>query len=69
MPICFANYNENLVIQRISGSDRIKKHLENLGVIPGEEIRLINKVNKNSIIKIKGISLAISEELARRILV
>ena len=47
----------------------MKKHLENLGFIVGESVMLISKVDDNVIVKIKGVSLAISQELAKRIIV
>ena len=69
MPIHLAEENKEYIIQKISGTDKVKAHLNNLGFIIGEPIRLISKVNDSVILKIKGVSLAISEELARRIMV
>ena len=69
MPIYLANMMESHKIVQISGNDKTKAHLNNLGFIIGEEIMLINKVDDNVIVKIRGISLAISKELAKRILV
>ena len=69
MPIYLADSHENLIIKRITGTDKVKAHLENLGFIVGEPVMVINKVNDNVIVKIKGVSLAISRELAKRILV
>ena len=69
MPIYLADEHQNLTIKRIAGEDKIKNHLENLGFIQGENIMLVSKTNDNVIVKIKGVSLAISRELAKRILV
>ena len=69
MPIYLADTNENLTIVQITGEDKLKVHLENLGFIVGETIRLVSKTDDNVIVKIKGVSLAISKELAKRILV
>ena len=69
MPIYLADLHQNLTIKRIAGEDKIKNHLENLGFIQGENIMLVSKTNDNVIVKIKGVSLAISRELAKRILV
>ena len=69
MPIYLADANVPVVIQRITGTDKVKNHLQNLGFIPGEQITLISKVDDNVIVKIKGVSLGISHELAKRILV
>ena len=69
MPICFADCDQQVQIQRITGSDKIKNHLKNLGFTIGENVYIVNKVNNNIILKIKGITLAVSEELARRIII
>ena len=69
MPIYLADLQKDLKIVKITGNDKVKKHLENLGFIVGENIRLINRSGDNVIVKIKGVSLAISNELAKRILV
>ena len=69
MPIYFAEMNKKVIIQRITGGDKIKKHLENLGFTVGETIQVINKVDDNVIVKIKGVSLGLSHDLAKRILI
>lgn len=69
MPIYLAELHTELTIRQITGSDKVKAHLENLGFIIGETVMLINKVDDNVIVKIKGVSMAISQELAKRILV
>ena len=69
MPLYMAEYGHDLIIGRITGSDKIKKHLENMGFVVGEKIQIVNKVDENVIVKVKGISIAISHELAKRIYV
>lgn len=69
MPIYYADEHTDLEIKRITGSDKVKTHLNNLGFIVGEKIMLVNKVDDNVIVKIKGVSLGISRELAKRIVV
>ena len=69
MPISLAEPFVSLTIKRITGDDKTRMHLKNLGFIEGEPVMVINKVDDNVIIKIKGVSLAITNELAKRILV
>ena len=69
MPISLATPNVELTITRISGSDKIRQHLHNLGFIEGEKIMVINTINENVIVKLKGISMAITYDLAKRIFV
>ena len=69
MPLHFASFNEENEIRLIKGTDKIKKHLNNLGFVVGEKVTVVNKVNENLIVKIKGVTFAISHELANRIYV
>ena len=69
MPICFAEVDSEVVIKDIKGTDKIKTHLHNLGFMVGETVQIINKVDENIILKVKGVTLAISTELARRIII
>lgn len=67
MPLYFAEDGCDVLISRITGSDKIRKHLENIGFVVGEKVFVVNKVNENVIVKIKGVSVALSHELAKRI--
>ena len=69
MPIYLADCGCDLTIKKITGSDKIKSHLKNLGFTVGETVEVVNVVNGNIILKIKGTTLAVSEELAKRIIV
>lgn len=69
MPISLANPCENLTIKKISGNEKMHMHLHNLGFIEGEPIMIVSKINENVIVKIKGVSLAITYELANKIYV
>ncbi len=69
MPLTLANPEEVLIIKRIGGSPEIKKHLENLGFVVGGEVRIVNRLGDNVIVNVKEARVAISEEMARRIMV
>ncbi len=57
------------VIRRISGKPEVKKHLENLGFIVGDTVRVITEQDGNIIVKVKEARIAISKEMAMRIYV
>lgn len=61
----------NLVyqIERIQTSDLIKKHLQNLGVITGSKIVVINRSGSNSILLLKNNRIAVNRELLSQIIV
>ncbi len=69
MPLTLANPEEILIIKRIGGSPEVKKHLENLGFVVGGEVRIVNRLGDNVIVNVKEARVAISEEMARRIMV
>jgi ferrous iron transport protein A len=64
-----AEQEKELIIRKISGTPDVKKHLEDLGFHVGGEVSLISRLGENVIVKVKGSRVAISEELARKIMV
>ena len=69
MPLSMANPNEELTIKRITGDEKMRKHLHNLGFVEGTSLKIINKINENVIVKLKNVSMAITYDLAKRIMV
>ena len=69
IPLIFANKNEEQVIKKISGSDEVKRHLENLGFTVGGTVTIINSLGGNVIVKVKESRIAINEDMARRIMI
>lgn len=69
MPLLFANLDEENIIKKVGGSPQTKHHLENLGFVPGSSIRIVNRSNGNVIVNIKESRIAISEELAKKIMI
>ena len=69
MPLSYATTGEESVIRRIGGSPEVKKHLENLGFVVGGSVKVITAMNGNMIVKVKEARVAISDEMARRIMI
>ena len=69
MPIAFANVGEPMIVKRIGGSPEVKKHLENLGFVVGGNVTVITSLGGNIIVNVKEARVAISEEMARKIMV
>lgn len=69
MPLMLANVGEENIIKRIGGKDEVKKHLENLGFVVGGNVKVINKLGGNVIVNVKEARIAISEEMAQKIMV
>ncbi len=69
MPLCLADVGEENIIRKIGGSPEIKKHLENLGFVVGGTVTVVNTLAGNVIVNVKESRVAISEEMARKIMV
>lgn len=69
MPLTLANSGEIQKIKRIGGNNEIKKHLGALGFTVGEEISIISQNTGNVIVSVKNTRIAISKEMANRIIV
>lgn len=69
MPLTVADNGETYVVKKIGGKPEIKKHLENLGFVVGSGVSVINTIGGNVIVKVKESRVAISQEMARKIMV
>lgn len=69
MPLSLANIGEENLILKVGGNPEIKKHLEDLGFVAGGTATLISSMGGNVIVKVKESRVAISEEMARKIMV
>ena len=49
--------------------EETKKHLENLGFVAGANVIVINRLGGNIIVNVKETRVAISEEMAQKIMV
>ena len=69
MPLVMANVDEENIINKIGGKPEVKKHLENLGFVVGGNVRVISTLGGNVIVNVKETRVAVSEEMARKIMV
>ncbi len=69
MPLNYAETGKPQIIGKIGGSPEVKKHLNDLGFNVGGEVSVISMLNGNLIVKVKESRVAVSEELARKIMV
>lgn len=69
MPLTLANVGEDNIIKKIGGKPEVRKHLENLGFIVGGNVNVITKLGGNVIVNVKEARVAISEEMAQRIMI
>lgn len=69
MPLTFAEIGEENIIRKIGGKQEVKAHLENLGFVVGGVVTIINTIGGNIIVNVKESRIAISKELAQKIMI
>ncbi len=69
MPLIFANSGDSLIIKKVGGNRDTKKHLENLGFVVGGEISVISENDGDLIVSVKESRVAVSREMAEKIMV
>ena len=69
LPLSVAPVGEELLVRKVGGSPETKKHLENLGFVPGSEVTVVTTIEGNIIVKVKEARVAISREMACKIMV
>ena len=57
------------VIKKIGGKPEVKAHLENLGFVVGGTVTVVNAIGGNVIVKVKESRIAISREMAQKIMI
>ena len=69
MPLTLMSPGEDAIIQRIGGKPEVRPHLENLGFVVGGNVSVINTIGGNLIVNVKEARVAISREMAQKIMV
>ena len=69
MPLLMANMGEEDTIKQIGGREKDKKFLATLGFVVDGRISVVNAMAGNLIVNIKDARVAISKELAAKIMV
>lgn len=69
MPLILADRGVEKIITKVGGNADTRKFLENLGFVPGALVTVINEIGGNVIVNIKESRIAISRELAGKIMV
>ena len=69
MPLTLAGEGREIVIRRIGGNPEIKRHLEDMGFVVGGTVTVLSALNGNVIVNVKESRIAISREMAQKIMV
>ena len=69
MPLTFANTGEENIIKKIGGNPDTRKFLENLGFVAGSAVTVVSEIGGNVIVNVKDSRVAVSKEMACKIMV
>ena len=69
MPLTFAEIGRENIIKKVGGNPQMKKHREDLGFVAGGAVTVVNSIGGNVIVNIKESRVAVSREMAQRIMI
>ena len=69
IPLTMADLGRENVVRRVGGSPQVRRHLEELGFTPGGTVTVVASLGGNIIVKVKESRIAISKEMAQRIMI
>lgn len=69
MPLTLAVIGEENIIKRIGGNAEVRAHLHNLGFVSGAVVTVVSSMGGNLIVKVKDARVAISKEMAQKIMI
>ena len=69
MPLTLAVPGEENMIKKVGGSPETSKFLESLGFVAGGIVTVVSEIGGNVIVNVKESRVAVSKEMASKILV
>lgn len=69
MPLALLGPGETRTITDFKGQDEMKRHLQDLGFIKGENVRVVEENPGGMILMVKGVKIALNRALANKIMV
>lgn len=69
MPLTLADTGEENIIKKVGGNPETRKFLESLGFVAGGAVTVISDIGGNVIVNVKESRVAVSKEMACKIMV
>ena len=69
MPLNLAAEGEENLIRRVGGNPEVRKHLADLGFVAGGSVVVVASAAGNIIVRIKDSKVALSKEMAGKIMI
>lgn len=68
MPLTMLETGREMQIRKIGGKDETRRFLESLGFVMGGFVTVVSELNGNLIVKVKDSRVAVSKEMANKIM-
>ena len=69
MPLSMMEQGDVRSIMEFRGQEEMKRHLQDLGFMKGEKVRVVEENPGGMILVVKGVKIALNSALANRIIV
>lgn len=69
MPLAFAAEGEENIVKKVGGSAEVRAHLADMGFVAGGRVTVITTMGGNLIVNVKDSRVAVSKEMASKIMV
>lgn len=69
LPLAVAPIGAEVTVAKVAAEDKVKRHLENLGILAGQTITPMSDSMGNTVLKVKDSRLVINHDLAEKIYV
>ncbi|MBE7004661.1 MAG: ferrous iron transport protein A [Ruminococcaceae bacterium] len=69
MPLILADSGSENIVRKVGGTAEVKQHLADLGFNVGTPVTVVAAIGGNVIVKVKESRVAISREMAQKIMV
>lgn len=69
MPLSMLGPGETRIITDFHGEEELKRHLQDMGFIKGEKVRVMDENSGGMILMVKGVKIALNRALANKIMV
>lgn len=69
IPLLLADVDSDQVIQSVKGNDELRAFIQRLGLAPGAKVHIVSAHEGDMIVLVKDVRIAITREMAMRIMV
>lgn len=69
MPLTMAKPGEMNCIRKVTGEDKVRRHLAELGFVVGEWVMVVSVMGGNMIVQVKESRIALDKTMVNRIII